>query len=110
MRGGWQRRPRADEVSFRMLESPSGLQIANFRRAGSISAFSVDTNAYLGIEREGILWKEKEFSSLFAFPTLVIRRSRIRIDGKGGRRRLEKNSIDDDVSIRIDVVGLLENG
>jgi hypothetical protein len=30
---GSERRPRADEVSFRMLESPSGLRIANFRRA-----------------------------------------------------------------------------
>lgn len=36
---------RTDEVSFRMLESPSGLQIANFRRAGSVSAFSADANA-----------------------------------------------------------------
>lgn len=44
--GGLQARPRADEVSFRMLESPSGLQIANFRCTDSMFA---DVNAYLGL-------------------------------------------------------------
>ena len=45
--GEMQTRPRADEVSFRKLESPSGLQIANFRYASSMFAFSADANVHL---------------------------------------------------------------
>lgn len=71
-----------------MLESPSGLQIANFRRAGSISAFSADTNAYLAMERGTPL----PSSSLLR----ACHRPRVRMDGKErGRWGPEKNSIDD---------------
>lgn len=59
---------RADEVSFRMLESTSGLQIANFRRAGSISALSMDANAHLEGEGE----KEGTFSTPFVRHFVVL--------------------------------------
>jgi len=86
---------RADEVSFRMLESTSGLQIANFRRAGSISALSTDANAHRGGRRGGGRRKAEEGTLSIPFarhrrPGIRMAMGRQRADLRGGPKKFDR--------------------
>ena len=86
--------PRADEVApFRKLESPSGLQIANFRYAGSMFAFSADAIAHLLLcKRRG---RGRRTPSAVCTPhTLIIAIPRIQMATKDGGKRADGKGSD----------------